>query len=519
MQTDSELIDFLSKPENYLEKPVSITRHETHISSVFVGDTTVYKVKKPVNFGFLDFSSIEKRHFFCKEEVRLNRRLAPKVYLRVAPIYKLAGGYSFRKREGASVAEYAVKMRRIPEERLLSHLVRRGRLLPVALTEVGKAIARFHTKARAHKSDPFGGIDVVRTNTEENFEQIAPCLGITLDQPTYSRLVSYTRDFIENHEPLFGDRKQKGLVREGHGDLHSQHVCLIDPIVIVDCIEFNKRFRIGDVLEDIGFLLMDLEYRGRFDLSAAVSQGYFSLFPEAAHPGLLRFYKIYRAVVRGKIEGFTADVLKDEPGRQEAERTARDYYLLARHYADDGDRPFNPIVFMGVSGSGKSAIAQGLFDDALLLRSDRIRKELAGIAPERHVYIDYGAGMYGRETTAEVYRTMARRATEASLRGQRVVVDATFLDPSARLSFYEKCLREGLNPFFVFCFADEKTLRQRVARRMAEGRDLSDGHMAILERRLRAVKEPEELPSFRIMRLDTTEDSPVAIQDELRRFL
>ena len=199
MQVDPGFIDFLLKPGSYPEGPASVVHHETHISHVFVGDDTVYKIKKPVNFGFLDFTTLEKRRFFCREEVRLNRRLAPDVYLGVVPIYKGAGDYAFRRKKGSAIAEYAVKMRRVPEERLLYYLIWQGRLLYGASEEVGALLARFHANAPVHKYDPFGGIEVVRTNTEENFEQIAPCRGITLDDDTYFDLVSYTRDFMESH--------------------------------------------------------------------------------------------------------------------------------------------------------------------------------------------------------------------------------------------------------------------------------------------------------------------------------
>jgi uncharacterized protein len=389
------------------------------------------------------------------------------------------------------------------------------------------------TRAPVHRHDPFGSIEIVRTNTEENFEQIAPCRGITLDEAVYSRLVSYTRDFVGSHERLFGSRKQRGFVREGHGDLHSRHVCLIHPPSVVDCIEFNKRFRIGDVLEDIGFLLMDLEYQGRFDLSAALSYAYFSVMGEAADVDLLRFYKTYRAIVRGKIEGFTADALPDEAGRQAAGRRARDYYLLAEHYVRLGEHyarlggryakgheeRFNPVVFMGVSGSGKSTIARGLFDDAVWVRSDLVRKKIAGVPAEKHAYVEYGDGIYDSGATDKVYRAITEEVTAAAGRGQRVVVDATFLAASRRLEFYEACTRKGLNPFFVFCFADESTLKKRIGERMAEGKDVSDGHIAVLERQLQAIEEPVELPSFRLLRLDTTEEPQGAIQQALRRFL
>jgi predicted kinase len=264
---------------------------------------------------------------------------------------------------------------------------------------------------------------------------------------------------------------------------------------------------------------MDLEYYGRFDLSAAVSHAYFSLMPEAADHELLRFYKIYRAVVRGKIEGFTADALADESGRRAAEQRAREYYLLARHHVEDHGSPFNPVVLMGVSGSGKSAIARGLFDHAVVVRSDMVRKEMAGIPAEEHAYTEYGAGIYAGEATTQVYRAMARQAVASARRGQRVVVDATFLVASQRLEFYEACLREGLNPFFIYCFADEETLKKRIVLRMAEGKDDSDAHIGVMRRQLQALQEPVELPSFRVLRLDTTKDRPDVIRQALRLFL
>lgn len=519
MQVDREIIDFLSKPGSYKEKPAGIVRYETHISVVFAGDTTVYKVKKPVDLGFLNFTTLERRRFFCREEVRLNKRLAPDVYLGVVPIYKGAAGYSFGRKKGSVTVEYAVRMRRFPEEKLLCNLIRRGRLVAGAAAEAGRIIGLFHARAPVHRHDPFGSMETVRTNTEENFEQIAPYRGFTLDDAAYARLVSYTRDFMGSRGHLFGTRKHEGLVREGHGDLHSRHVCLTRPPIVVDCIEFNKRFRIGDVLEDIAFLLMDLEYQGRFDLAADVSDAYLSVMREAADADLLRFYKTYRAIVRGKIEGFTAGALADEAGRRAASRRAQDYFGLAEHYANGRKETFDPVVFMGVSGSGKSTIARGLFDDATVIRSDLLRKEIAGVKAGAHVYVEYGADIYGPSTTDRVYRAMAEEAAAAAKRGRKVVVDATFLAASRRLDFHEACLRQGLNPFFVFCFAGEPTLRARVGRRMEEGKDVSDAHIAVLERQLREAEEPAELPSFRVLRLDTTEETPGAIREALRRFL
>ena len=520
METDPHLIAFLLNPESYPEKPQAIVHHQTHISHVFVGDAVVYKVKKPVDFGFLDFTTLQRRRFFCAEEVRLNSRLAPGIYLGVAPIYGHDGTYSFRKGRGRVIVEYAVKMERVPEERLLSRLIEEGKLAFGCLDEVGSMLARFHGRARAHRHDPFGTVDLIRTNTEENFAQILPHCGITLNEDTYERLALYTTTFMSDHGDAFLQRKKSGFVREGHGDLHSGHVCLINPPIIMDCIEFNKRFRIADVLEDMAFLFMDMEYRGRFDLSTAASRAYFShTVRQQAAPELITFYKVYRAVVRGKIEGFIADAAHDEAERRAALKRGREYFLLARFYAERPETAFNPVVFMGVSGSGKSAIAEGLIPGNVLFRSDKVRKEMAGVEPHEHAYVAYGEEIYGKEMTERTYRALNRAAVEAALRGERVVVDATFLSRSHRAAFYEACIRAGLNPFFIHCFADEEVLRERVRLRTAEGTDISDARVPVLEEQLRTAEAPDELPSFRVFRVDTGEATVETIREALRMFL
>jgi len=520
VEVDRGLIEFLMEPENYPEKPPLITHVETHISHVFLGDRVVYKIKKPVSFGFLDFTTLEKRRFYCGEEVALNRRLARDTYLGALPLYRKGERYSFAQYRGAAIVEYAVKMKRIPEEKLLSRLIGQGTLLYGAVGETGKVLAHFHRKAPVHRRGPYGGIEAVRANCEENFYQIEPYLDVTIDRQFSGQLVSFTRDFLQGHKDLFRKRKDDGFVREVHGDLHAQHVCLTHPPIIFDCIEFNKRFRIGDVVEDIAFLLMDLDYRGRFDLSAAISNAYFSHIPDAASPDLLRFYKTYRAVVRGKIEGFTADALQvDQAARHASIRKAREYFGLARYYLGQGGSPFNPVVVMGLSGSGKSVIAKDLFPDGAVLRSDEVRKALAGVPAEEHVYVEYGTHLYGPDITERTYRTMMEETVVRARKGERVVVDATFLTAALRLEFYERCVGEGLNPFFVYCFAHEAILRRRVNQRMAERRDVSDAHPAVLERQLVIAEGPDELPFFRVMRLNTGTDRPETIRKALRLFL
>ncbi len=516
--TGQTLIDFLMDTRSYPERPRAVSHLETHISHVFMGDRFVYKVKKPVDFGFLDFSTLKKRHYFCEQEVVLNSRLAKGIYLGVQPIYKGRRGFCFSPQEGSLPAEYAVRMKRIPHECLLFKLISEGRPLYGLLEDVGGTLARFHGDAAPYKGRKFGGIEAIGAATDENFEQIRPFTGLTVDRKIFTSLMMYTRTFIAEHKAVFAERRRNGFIRDGHGDLHCQHICLEHPPVIFDCIEFNRGFRIIDILEDIAFLFMDLEYRGRFDLSARLHKAYFARQPKVLNEELLRFYKIYRAVVRGKVEGFAARNVEDRSEREKAVARARDYFGLAGYYISHFQKPFNPVVFMGLSGSGKSTIARDFSPNAVILRSDEMRKEIAGLRKGRHAYSSVGEGIYTPELTNRIYRLMLDRAIECARKGKKVIVDATYLKADQRKDFHETCIARGLNPFFIHCFAPEAVLKDRIRKRMEAGTDVSDADIAILEHQLKHLEEPEELPCYRTLRINT-EDAIHNIVHALREFL
>jgi aminoglycoside phosphotransferase family enzyme len=389
-ETPKNLVSFLLNPRSYPVNTRNVAHIETHISHVFLCDTFVYKIKKPVNFGFLDFSSLKKRRYFCEKEVELNARLAKNIYLDVLPIYETEGYYSFIKNRKGRPVEFAVRMRRIPMECLLFNLIANGRPLYRDLEAVGRTLALFHDSIRPYKGKRFGGFETILAATEDNFEQIKHFCGITINKKTFETIVTYTTNFLEKNKIEFSRRKQNGFIREGHGDLHCQHICLEHPPVIFDCIEFNDSFRIIDVLQDIAFLFMDLEYRGRFDLTSCLFKSYFADLQKVQDEDLLRFYKVYRAVVRGKVESLTAVNVTEVHGQELAKLKATNYFYLADYYINCAHKPFNPIVFMGLSGSGKSTIAKDFLSDDEILRSDEIRKEATGTEKHLLLYCDVG---------------------------------------------------------------------------------------------------------------------------------
>jgi predicted kinase len=334
----------------------------------------------------------------------------------------------------------------------------------------------------------------------------------------YETISDYTMGFLADNEGLFAGRKRAGFVRDGHGDLHCQHICLEHPPIIFDCIEFNDSFRIIDVLQDIAFLCMDLEYRGRFDLTSCLLKSYLAGWNEAAHEELLRFYKVHRAVVRGKVEGLTAQGVSEVPERELARASAGNYFDLADYYVRYGGAAFNPVVFMGLSGSGKSTIAREFGPDAVILRSDEVRKQLSGVREDEHRYEDIGGGIYSPRLTRQIYCALLDGAVDHARKGHKVIVDATYLKANQRRHFHDSCLENGLNPFFVHCFASENTLRDRIMMRMLEGKDISDAHTGVLEHQLKQLEQPDELPSFRVLRI-STEDAVDNIVNALKEFL
>jgi len=329
------LIQDLSKPEALPDETQRVTVIQTHISIVFVADHFVYKVKKPVDFGFLDFSSLEKREYYCHQEVILNRRLAEDLYLGVLPVRFDGKHYTLSHRRG-HIAEYAVKMKRIPEDRLMDQVFERGELDEQSLVDIAGVLARFHATAEnSPEIAEYGRPDRFKVNTDENFEQVDKYQGITIQQEKFTALKKWTEAFYSRFHSLFDDRISRGRIRDCHGDLHMEHICLIPGLPIIDCIEFNERFRYSDTIADIAFLLMDLEYHEGYGEARTLWNSYKTLAKEEGEgiDDLVIFYKVYRAFVRGKVNSFQLDDMSiGEEEKEKAIETASRYFELAYSY-------------------------------------------------------------------------------------------------------------------------------------------------------------------------------------------
>jgi aminoglycoside phosphotransferase family enzyme len=326
------VVEALLKPKAYPHRPPKIELVQTQMSFIFLTGEYVYKIKKPVNLGYLDYTTLEKRHFFCHQELELNRRLCPDAYLALVPIVEEHDG--LRVEAQGEAIEYAVKMRRLPQDRMMDVLLSRGQVTLEMVAKVAEKLVSFHHRAETSPEiAAFGRLEVIRRNCDENFAQTEKHIGLTILRAKYERIRNYTDAFIKDNAVLFKKRVREGRVRDCHGDLHAAHVCFTDDICIYDCIEFNDRFRYCDVASEVAFLAMDLDRYQQAGLSRHLVDTYLGLSGDEELLELLNFYKCYRAYVRGKVESFKLhDPLISQGEKAKAFETARVYFKLAESY-------------------------------------------------------------------------------------------------------------------------------------------------------------------------------------------
>src|SRR5947209_8433212 len=412
------LIAALSDPRAYPFPVGHVEVRHTHVSIVFLAGDYAYKVKKPVNLGFLDFGTLVERRHFCDEEVRLNRRLAPHVYRGVVPVTRAGEGLAVEG-DGEAV-EWAVKMERLPDDATLLSRLRAGALDAATVEALARRVAAFHASAAGGETvAAFGRFEVVAGNARENFAQSAARVGAAVSRAVHDRLRQRTEAALERHRGLIESRAARGVPRDTHGDLHLDHVYLFPgrpppgDLVAIDCVEFSERLRHADPVADAAFLAMDLTFRGRCDLAAAFADAYFAAAGDAEGRALLPFYTAYRAVVRGKVEGMEAAELEVPAGERAAALAgARAHWLLALGELEEPDRRPCLVLTAGLPGSGKSTLARALADLAgfTVIRSDVVRKELAGLGPDAPAPADIRAGLYAPERVERPYAACLRPA-------------------------------------------------------------------------------------------------------------
>lgn len=469
----SSLLDALKRPEAFPHHPGSIEVRHTHISAVYLADDLVYKVKKPVDFGFLNFLTLESRKKYCEAEVRLNDRLAPSVYLGVVPI-TLENGQPVFEGAGEPV-EWAVKMRRLPDSATLAERLAAGLADSETFASLGRRIAAFHDAVETSpKIAAHGAFSVVEKNSSENFTQSRFQEGVTVSGEVLDRLEALNRRELDRLKPLIEARSVSGRVKDVHGDLHLNHVYVFpekrppEDIAVLDCVEFNDSYRCSDVVADMAFMCMDLQFRGRPDLSKVFADAYFEAGGDEEGRRLLPFYIAYRAAVRGKVEGMQA-FAKEVPEeiRAGAAKSSRKHWLLALgSLAAPVARPAL-VLTAGLPGSGKSRLAKDLAQraDFTLVVSDIVRKELAGLNPTDSAKAEFGEGIYTPEWNDRTYDECARRAVELLFKGRRVIVDASFREEGRRLHFLDLAAGLGVPALIFHRTASDEVVKERLGRR------------------------------------------------------
>jgi hypothetical protein len=487
VSSQEEIVRALCDPVIYPHRPGRVEHVQTHISHVFLAGPLVYKLKKAVRFPFLDFESAERRRHFSAEEVRLNRRLSPGVYLDVVPLTRGTGGRLGLDGDGEAV-EHVVRMRRLPAERMLARLAATPWVGPGAMEALAERLAAFHATAPsspeiAAHADP----ETLARAWRENLDGARAFVGHLLAAEDHEILADFGPTWIRRHETLLRARQAAGRIREGHGDLHAEHVCFVDAplppveglpplgpgIYVFDCIEFSRPLRSNDVASEVAFLAMDLESLGRPDLAGRFVAAYAAAAADAVLPVLVPFYACHRACVRGKVEGLASREGEVEAGAREAAATrARQHFALALRYAWAAGGPAL-IACAGLSGSGKTTLAGDLAAATGFTRlgSDPIRKRGRGDAPGTDG--PYGTGAYAPAAREAVYRTLSAEAEAALAAGQGVIADATFMARAERERLAAVARRQRCPVVFVECRAEEETVRARLQARIGAG-GLSD---------------------------------------------
>ncbi|MCW8875839.1 MAG: AAA family ATPase [Kangiellaceae bacterium] len=472
----------LQNSNAYSHKTRNIHLTQTHSAWLLLTGSFAYKIKKPVDFGFLDFSSLDKRLRFCQLEVELNSRFSPELYIGVVPITRHKKQIIMDGRQG-EIIDYAVKMKQFPSDSLLSDLQSRSQLNHHHIEQLEELISEFHQSAEiAADCSSYGAKKSILHWVEENFEHINAGEDRNLQQAKLTQINEWVERQAQVLSPAFKLRKASGFVRNCHGDLHLKNITLVGEIIkLFDCIEFNDELRWIDVMSEVAFLLMDLEEKGAAQLANQFLNGYLENTGDYAGLRVLTFYKVYRALVRAKVAVLTSQQL--EKNSQDYKTKIQEYqqYLDYICYAIVEPEPQLMITF-GFSGSGKTFLVKQLCNERgyIYIRSDVERKRLSGLRALDKSLSDLDSGLYTAKQTEQTYHRLIELAAEAIDSGFSVVLDATFLQKQYREMAYKLARDKKVKAIILHCFAPESVLRQRIISRQKGESDASEADLKVL---------------------------------------
>ncbi|MBN2647732.1 MAG: AAA family ATPase [Thiotrichales bacterium] len=493
------LIRGLSNPLAYPHPVEIITTIETHISVVFLTGKFAYKLKKPVNFGFLDFSSLAKRQHFCELELQLNRRTAPQLYLAVVPVYfcdKDGIRLQAPQNEKAQPIDYLVKMQQFDPNAVLGRQLVQKPLNQVQLEALAHQIAQLHQQAETVAlPSPLGTPSAVLQPMLDNFRALEICFD-PQQHPFLAPLFHWTETQFKTLSPELTRRRQQGKIRACHGDLHLDNIALLEDVpVLFDGIEFNEAFRWIDGISDLAFLLMDLSARQHSAQAWQLLSLYLHQTQDYSGLVVLRFYLVYRAMVRAKITNLRAEqLLAGCEQRRELCAQAEDYVQLAHHFSQAPSHP-KLILLQGVSGSGKSHLAQELqaWMPAVVISSDRTRKHLFGVLPKERLTADARHQLYSPQMSQTTYKTLLQNARTSLTAGWHTVVDATFLKHAHRQPFYELAAELHIPVYLLYLEVnDVQQIEQALQQRGQANLDPSDADAQIMQNQLPMIEPPSQ---------------------------
>lgn len=484
---------------------------QTHISTVFLTPRFVFKFKRPLDLGFADFRSLDKRYHYCREEFRLNQRLGSGIYLEVIPLWAKGEKYFFDG--GDEIVDYAVVMKRLPHEKMMDHRLLRGQVSQEKLAELAKLLAHFHRPKR-HRTDysRFGSLQLLLRNWKENFNQILPFVNITIPEETYQHIHQAVFDYCTVNRALLDYRSSSGYIRDGHGDLRCEHIYLGEEMKIIDCIEFNDCFRFGDTASDLAFLLMDMSALGRPDLSQQLLEAYLKFSKDRWLKRLIPFYSCYRAFVRGKVLSLKlSDKILTRNEQRSLLEKAQGYFDLSLQFSRQMRQPIF-LMIGGLMGTGKTKLAGALARKAGLkvFHSDQIRKGLTLRQGEKRCEkpsqgTPFGKGAYSKEWTDLTYQTLFDQALQQIDDGQSVILDASFSRKDFRSQAFQMAREHFAQPLLIECRLEEEETLYRLGQRGKSGQSFSDGRAEIYPQQKSNFETINELESARHMVLNTKE--------------